>query len=393
MSCRRTEHVRREDYSVREKSSHFLADLLETWSACQLILVLADLGLGEVDAAVLEAVREGLKEAPGVADAVARTGLASSPLAMLSPVVAGIQHDTLIVMKLQRMDDNFAFVERLLDTLQAESQGSPAQSSGHPVAPEEKGIGSKGPSLQAPRGPCLEPTELTTEGKEESWNEMLSRFCEEGDENIVDSLLDSFLQQKGDVGSMIEEIDRRTALQKKSHDNWNLRLDFGQSLQQPNLDKLEEVLQSASALLSARSCRSHCSTGSARAFADSMPTTAGTVDYATGKHGRLSDLVIEDAESDVQLSSEGGMLGEPCKAQTSHATFNPKEELLAKIASTDSPEEIRNFMRSFLLSLRHRVLMSAVERDVASEDDVQSLSSAGWTCHSMSRSSSEFFQE
>ena len=58
-------------------------------------------------------------------------------------------------------------------------------------------------------------TELTTEGKEESWNEMLSRFCEEligtysanksqaaanwqeGDENIVDSLLDSFLQQKG----------------------------------------------------------------------------------------------------------------------------------------------------------------------------------------------------
>ena len=51
--------------------------------------------------------------------------------------------------------------------------------------------------------------------KEESWNEMLSRFCEEligtcsanksqaaanwqeGDENIVDSLLDSFLQQKG----------------------------------------------------------------------------------------------------------------------------------------------------------------------------------------------------
>jgi len=97
-SCEITE---REDYSVREKSSHFLADLLETWSrksACQLILVLADLGLGEVDAAVLEAVREGLKEAPGVADAVARTGLASSPLAMLSPVVAGIQHDTLIVM-------------------------------------------------------------------------------------------------------------------------------------------------------------------------------------------------------------------------------------------------------------------------------------------------------
>lgn len=276
------------------------------------------------------------------------------------------------------MDDNFAFVERLLDTLQAESQGSPAPCDCHPVVPEEK-QGSL--SLH----PC-EPTEITAEAKEESWNEMLSRFCEEGDENIVDSLLDSFLQQKGDVGSMIEEIDRRTALQKK-------RLDFGQSLQQPNLDKLEEVLQSASALLSARSCRSHCSTGSARAFADSMPTTAGTVDYATGKHGRLSDLVIEDAESDVQLSSEGGMLGEPCKAQASHATLNPKEELLAKIASTDSPEEIRNFMRSFLLSLRHRVLMSAVERDVASEDDVQSLSSAGWTCHSMSRSSSEFFHE
>lgn len=96
-SCEIVEKV---EYSVEEKSSHFLADLLETWSrkSCQLILVLADLGLGEVDAAVVQAVREGLKEAPGVADAVARTGLALSPLAMLSPVVAGTQHDTLIVM-------------------------------------------------------------------------------------------------------------------------------------------------------------------------------------------------------------------------------------------------------------------------------------------------------
>lgn len=78
-----------------------LREVLRSWTegskACNLVVVLGSWGLAAYDAKLAGALQAELhRELPGISDIILRSGLAHSPLAMLTQPVAGVRHGCLV---------------------------------------------------------------------------------------------------------------------------------------------------------------------------------------------------------------------------------------------------------------------------------------------------------
>jgi len=183
------------------------------------------------------------------------------------------------------IDDDFAFIEQLLNTLEAEESkepdaGRPAPSPDFP--PTEADTERKLSELD------VEALGHETPGEQENWSTLLNRFCEDGDESIVDALLDSFLKSSGDVGHLIEEIDK--GLPKKaecSERTGDLSLDLSQ-MRSPALETWEALLNSARGIL--HSARSH-----------GMASGRSSLSVAVDK--QASSATVTGKGEDVRLSA------------------------------------------------------------------------------------------
>ncbi|CAJ1433706.1 unnamed protein product, partial [Effrenium voratum] len=87
----------------RPKEANAAKEVVERWcrqdaDACDLVVVLANLGLGSADAEVLAALRSCLdKSCANLEELLLRRQLQQSPLAMLHQSVAGVRSQTLVV--------------------------------------------------------------------------------------------------------------------------------------------------------------------------------------------------------------------------------------------------------------------------------------------------------
>ncbi|CAK0804366.1 unnamed protein product, partial [Prorocentrum cordatum] len=122
--------------------------------------------------------------------------------------------------------DDEAFLDELLDTLQGkdalslelglQESTTPTRSSAAPRrAARGAGRGRRGAaSAEAARraqldeeSPRMDPLgELLGCSDSEPWNDLLHRFCIQGDESIVEVLLDHLVQSGRDAGALIEAL-------------------------------------------------------------------------------------------------------------------------------------------------------------------------------------------
>eukprot|EP00931_Biecheleriopsis_adriatica_P107141 TRINITY_DN81477_c0_g1_i1.p1 TRINITY_DN81477_c0_g1~~TRINITY_DN81477_c0_g1_i1.p1 ORF type:complete len:307 (-),score=84.09 TRINITY_DN81477_c0_g1_i1:90-1010(-) len=303
------------------------------------------------------------------------------------------------------MDDNFAFIENLLDTLQGEedAEGRAASKASLDDILDAADLTREPPESQHAGNSSDRPPAID----QETLDAMLNRFCEDGDESIVDTLLDSFLKGQGDVGNMIDEIDKRArtgALAAPTSKSLHLDLEqlHGDDFGSPCLESWEALISSARGLLnSARSSYSQYSARSPGLPVDSMQATA-----ATGSGWVPPGKSIEGKCNEDDLDTSGSERRD-CKELPEHQSRGAsgdgaitvdtsKAEILAKLASTESPQAVRNFMKSFLLGVRQRYI-SEYMRDVkpeahgnAADDDSECDSSTScWTCRSVSNVNSD----
>lgn len=191
------------------------------------------------------------------------------------------------------VDDNYAYIESLLDTLQQSDDGPEADSA--PLTPHESSSGaldslgeSDFPSLSMPGSEDVhnlhnEESESALQAEarpaanagavhadSEAWNSLLQKFCQEGDESVVDVLLENYLKSTRDASNLIDAIDQNTFVSppasSKASTNprgFNLNLQQingskGMQFCSPAVNSLDALLTSARGLLqSSRTARSH----------------------------------------------------------------------------------------------------------------------------------------
>mmetsp|Transcript_26989 Transcript_26989/g.48790 ORF Transcript_26989/g.48790 Transcript_26989/m.48790 type:complete len:318 (+) Transcript_26989:61-1014(+) len=281
------------------------------------------------------------------------------------------------------IDDNFAFIEQLLDTLEAEGKTKEPDAGNEKVQAEVSDAEADRvqplPELQ------LLGQEVSTSGEPENWSALLNRFCEDGDESVVEVLLDRFMKSSGDVGHLIEEIDK--GLPKKpvraeaSEQAGDLSLDFSH-LRSPALETWEALLHSARGILHSARSHSMASARSGRSAAfEGGPVAQPTPAPATG-NAQEADAVDNSKSSENETIANSG------------ADLSAKAEVLARLSSQDDPEAMRKFMKTFLLGVRERYMSSIVQDavrvaamgDSGSERGDDSDSSGGSTSEMSCRS-------
>eukprot|EP00440_Ansanella_granifera_P029175 gb/GFBE01031687.1/.p1 GENE.gb/GFBE01031687.1/~~gb/GFBE01031687.1/.p1 ORF type:complete len:368 (+),score=84.96 gb/GFBE01031687.1/:1-1104(+) len=318
------------------------------------------------------------------------------------------------------VDDNFAFIEQLLDTLQAEGD-------------EEE---EKPPEIKEPEPSCepsidagslqelQEALELSAaldpSAGSESWTTLINRFCEDGDESIVEKLLDNFLRSTSDAGNLIDAIGKKGLPPSKpvrSDLRSKLHLDLGvlrtQEVDTACLDPWEALLSSARGILqqSARTSQSPLSMGSlSGSLGTASPCSAASpsmqaqrarvrpgsksrclISGSLSLSGELAACDEGDEEVEQAKSKEERQPDEdlPIEGSLSHPS---RAEILARLAAADDPDAMRSFLRTFLLGVRHRCLSGAAcEAPTGSEllgqDDPEGMksgyASSVWTCRSV----------
>mmetsp|Transcript_12742 Transcript_12742/g.34964 ORF Transcript_12742/g.34964 Transcript_12742/m.34964 type:complete len:341 (-) Transcript_12742:66-1088(-) len=333
-------------------------------------------------------------------------------MAMLQPPAAG-------------GEDNFAFIDRLLDTLQAEGGPEPwVESKRHtPREPPSPSLNGQGELDVMGALELCEPVSQPRATRAsagapapcESMNNLLSRFCEDGDESIVDQLLDNFLGSAGDAGSLIEAIGKGMVVKPLAQPQWpvqktdlsapvkidmeKLRL---QELESPCLKTWDALLLSARDLL--QSARSHspscneaatlpaCVQDNAAPGGSSQPSTAGRSAERRPEVGG-GNMSSGNTEAGSSAANEHG---DALSMDLNSADM--RRDLLSKIAEMEDHEAMRTFMRHFLISMRRRLLSELPggpeandEAEFGPGDDRETIGSTStqdfdddrWSCRSV----------
>lgn len=319
-------------------------------------------------------------------------------------------------------DDNFAFIDNLLDTLQTEgghcerSRTCSKVSCGHGVG---EGVDAWGTDVQSrSAGLAAAVTEVQrAAGESEPWSVMLSRYCENGDESVVDVLLDSFLRSTSDAKSLIDAIAccpsaarapiaprARSAFAKPARlsvpkaKSSLPKLDLNsQELDRHSFDVFDALLNSARGLLqSHRSSSSSVATPSARSpLALAATNDASATEEA---HEPRQPVAAEATGAPPATSAPGGVVarGPPRGAVADEELTLSSSAMLARLAEMEDHEAMRDFLRHFLVGVRHRYWKgcqagSNAQADCLddSADEEEEDEESIWSCRSVNTVSVE----
>lgn len=288
-------------------------------------------------------------------------------------------------------DENYAFIESLLDTLQDEGASAyesdgedlhvlSSPGGGNPASPCAREIDADlysaldCSSVVAVAGVHAE----SARSERRKWDGLLTRFCEDGDENVLDTLLDSFLTSKSDAAMLVEALG--DAVPRKQHGyhgprfardaQLHLALDKLDNLamadlESPSQNVWDALLDSARGLLQ-RGRTPLASPCSRKALS---PSAAESLHGARG------------AASAREPSSRGGLSeaseswepdGGACDALPSELRSpTSRAEFLSRIAEMDEAnhEVARAFMRRFFLGVRSRLVAAMASTPDAGDAD------------------------
>eukprot|EP00931_Biecheleriopsis_adriatica_P096759 TRINITY_DN70447_c0_g1_i1.p1 TRINITY_DN70447_c0_g1~~TRINITY_DN70447_c0_g1_i1.p1 ORF type:complete len:358 (+),score=51.60 TRINITY_DN70447_c0_g1_i1:36-1076(+) len=296
------------------------------------------------------------------------------------------------------VDDDLAFIEQLLDTLQADSTSSTAEQRteepgrGADNAEDTHGHGpgelADGRDLGASLGGLYEVQdplehvsvpELCASADRESWTSLIGRFCEDGDESIVDRLLENFLSSGSDAANLIDAISKKgltASVERKEP-----LPDFRGQLHLKNLEQLRSIEDPLEALLS-----------SARLVLQSARTSQSPHSRSSANSSWAPSPCAAQGPSEqsaVAVASAAPCMG-VAMGDASHSPT--RAEMLARLAASDDPDAMRNFLRNFLLGVRHRCLNEVEGMPAVGEVDSESEGANGsrsgyassvWTCRSV----------
>jgi len=203
------------------------------------------------------------------------------------------------------VDDNFAFIDQLLDTLQSEGDSGKGQTAD--AAQEREGNAGSDcfPGMDdlqdSPTSLMIDSTAVLDN---DTLSALITRFCEEGDESIVDRLLDNFLKSTSDAGNLVDAIGKPSQM----HSRKTLHLNLDQMKKSDPLEKSADswdaLLNSArGVLLSARASQSQSPPGS---LPDSPKSILSSADGRRKRRGRSSS----SRDAGQQLSEEVAPVGE-----------------------------------------------------------------------------------
>lgn len=310
-------------------------------------------------------------------------------------------------------DENFAFIEKLLDTLQdggASSCESETEEGndmlslecvnpGSPCAREIDVDLRRALDCGAIAGAADEPLE-SARAERTKWDGLLTAFCEDGDEKVLDTLLDSFLTSKSDAAMLVEALGDAMP-RKQGYTNSKIVRDAPLHLALDKLDRLavadlespsqhvwDALLDSARGLL--QRSRTPRPTPCARKV---LSPTADCANLASGpvssRSSRSNGGLSESSDIAAALPAE-------LRSPTSRAEF------LAKIAEMDEAnhEVARAFMKRFFLGVRTRLVAALADTpdeagtdESASEDEEEASAMSAesnavtemsvWSCHSV----------
>lgn len=206
-----------------------------------------------------------------------------------------------------------------------------------------------------------------TEVEGNKWNKLLSRFCEDGDEDVLDALLDNFLTSKSDAAMLVEALSSSGPCKSQASSsrprqalNAHLHLNLNQ-LQLPDVCQKdwEALLDSARDLLrsSRTPSRSPCSLPAPPPLLE-IPCYAGPGMDAGESHSCTPGHALEISEVADALPAE-------LRSPTARAEF------LAKIAEMDGEnhEVARTFMRRFFMGVRQRLASTVASGSDSDEDE------------------------
>eukprot|EP00929_Paragymnodinium_shiwhaense_P037559 TRINITY_DN19995_c0_g1_i1.p1 TRINITY_DN19995_c0_g1~~TRINITY_DN19995_c0_g1_i1.p1 ORF type:complete len:414 (+),score=68.39 TRINITY_DN19995_c0_g1_i1:109-1350(+) len=343
-------------------------------------------------------------------------------------------------------DDNYAYIEHLLDTLQSDD---PPDVDSAPLTPHDNSpayessvdselaafndVVSVAASKAEAGATASARTTAAAEADSENWNSLLQRFCQEGDESVVDVLLDTYLKSTRDAGNLIDAIDQGTILSPKvvapkpSHPRLHLNLqqvnNKGMTYCSPVMSSLDALLTSARGLL--HSARSAHSQGESLTGSPEFGPGAGPATFLASPRGSAStaplepDILglpqeqiierapevmhngfVEDSEEKAAVA-EGACQGETsvgpvppthphpscgsaCAIATAPSPENDasypvgpegvpatRSEILSRLNEMEDPKAMRVFMKQFLIGVRRRLLNMDSEDGEGNDDAVE----------------------
>lgn len=296
-------------------------------------------------------------------------------------------------------EDDLAYIERLLDTLQGDRE---SQAASQAAGGAEDSVDAHLNLISSPVNlDQAETHAICTDSIDEAqdvdrdWqrcernekgpelNRLLNQFCKDGDESILDTLLDSFLTSKSDAASLVDALGSGLAMHeqvspprigsKGNPSKVRLALDQLQSVADPENE--QDLLISAQDLL--QSARSSASSIKDPAESPRIPPSNSQPHVQLTTHRQLCEV--------------NTAVPEPLVSPRARAEF------LAKVAEMEDVdhEVARDFVRRFFIGVRRRVVEgTSIETDsINAEDDDDSLERSvetnaisepsAWSCQSV----------
>lgn len=267
-------------------------------------------------------------------------------------------------------DEDFAFIDDLLATLGAEKSG---EASGKTPSLESRPLSRTSDALEAKEDvvPTLELSELMVEpaplgnGVEtETWGSLINRFCEDGDESIVDVLLDKFLRSGCDAGSLIDAVghgammDTPAPARTDRHGRLNLNLQSlehrtAQDLENQRFQAWDELLKTARELVDSKLSSRSSSRSNSPVPLQGWQTPPL---HVHGAEGRGLNACCGDSQCcDLGATCSTGTGGLPDRSCCSR-TPDVCGAMLTELSEVDNYTALRSFMWSFLISVRQRAM-------------------------------------
>lgn len=272
-------------------------------------------------------------------------------------------------------DADEEIIERLLDSLEkgdeignhGDSQAKSSSSTGKVAA--TKSLIEEAQEAMESIGPEAGPE---THAEMEEWGALLNHFCADGDERVVDELLDKFLGSNCDAGSLIEALgrgmpqDQQPSVTAKPSQN---KVTFGlaslEDLKDPNnlnsfdmlLGSARGVLQSAPKPAKRRPHSAHptkIDVKKKRRPHSAHPASGNVPTSAPSKRKSKEPPPTADEVPSIESNEDGVDVRRP----------EARANLLARIAEMDDDAQaLRAFMKRFLLGVRRRYMTGASVED------------------------------
>jgi len=286
-------------------------------------------------------------------------------------------------------DDNFAMLDKLLDTLTTTADG-PSLSS-RPDSPQDDSIrgdpidewvqmsehdggeaanAAKMPAVQTgPESRSVSDSNGDAVGEQEL-NSLLHRFCEGDDDDIVDVLLDKFATSFSDASMLIEALGGRGVFGKLSN-------------QLSHVDGATWASPPSSGDGTDDHFGSPCLTAWDDLFKKEVNRTKSDMDDVPPKVAKPeAGHSTQDSTTNMAPSSNTCPTARECVAQElcEAAACQDGSALLAALRDVEDFDAMRSFMRTFLIRVRRRVLGGCDSDDGDIEDDDDC---SVWTCQSI----------